>query len=128
MIVRREPGPCRRRNRRLLSSHRRNSRLPNRRSICIGYDEGTSESTTKSYIIPSTAQHFASKNVTSPITKFGATLPIVELPTDVRVVGAELYLLPVHTRMPLKFGAETLHTVTCARVRMHVRDRAGRTA
>jgi L-alanine-DL-glutamate epimerase-like enolase superfamily enzyme len=49
-------------------------------------------------------------------------------PTDVRAIGAELYLLPVTTRMPLKFGPETLTTVTCARVKLTVRDRKGRTA
>ena len=30
--------------------------------------------------------------------------------TDARVTGVELYLLPVTTRVPLKFGAETLTT------------------
>lgn len=49
-------------------------------------------------------------------------------PTDVRVVGARLHLLPVRTRVPLKFGAETLTHVACARVRLTVVDRAGRTA
>jgi L-alanine-DL-glutamate epimerase-like enolase superfamily enzyme len=48
--------------------------------------------------------------------------------TDVRVTGAELFLLPVRTRVPLKFGAETLESVTCARVKVQVCDRAGRTA
>ena len=43
--------------------------------------------------------------------------------TDVRATGAELYLLPVTSRMPLKFGPETLTTVTCARVRVTVRGR-----
>jgi L-alanine-DL-glutamate epimerase-like enolase superfamily enzyme len=52
----------------------------------------------------------------------------VELRTDVRVISAELFLLPVRTRMPLKFGPETLTSVTCARVRIQVRDRTGRTA
>jgi len=50
------------------------------------------------------------------------------LPADVRVVGAELYLLPVETRVPLKFGSETLTSVTCARVRMVVKGRDGRRA
>ena len=50
------------------------------------------------------------------------------LPTDVRVVGAHLYLLPVETRVPLKFGPETLTSVTCARVRVRVEGRDGRTA
>src|SRR5450759_4732255 len=49
-------------------------------------------------------------------------------PTDVRVVGAALFFLPVQTRVPLKFGPETLTTVTCARVRLTVTDGHGRTA
>lgn len=48
--------------------------------------------------------------------------------TDVRVVGAMLYFLPVQTRVPLKFGPETLTTVTVARVKIEVADRAGRRA
>ena len=48
--------------------------------------------------------------------------------TDVRVIGAQLYMLPVHTRVPLKFGAETLTSVTCARVAVTVEDRQGRQA
>lgn len=50
------------------------------------------------------------------------------LDTDVRPVGAELYFIPVRTRVPLKFGPETLTHVTCARVRLEVRDRHGRRA
>lgn len=49
-------------------------------------------------------------------------------PTDFRVSGAELWFLPVNTRMPLKFGAETLTSVTCARVRLRVTGRDGREA
>ena len=48
--------------------------------------------------------------------------------TDIRVTGASLYFLPVETRVPLKFGAETLTSVTCARVRVTVTDAAGREA
>jgi L-alanine-DL-glutamate epimerase-like enolase superfamily enzyme len=48
--------------------------------------------------------------------------------TDVRVVGASLYLLPVETRVPLKFGPETLTAVTCARARVEVESRDGRRA
>jgi len=48
--------------------------------------------------------------------------------TDVRPVGVTLYFIPVETRVPLKFGTETLTTVTCARVRMLVTDRRGRVA
>jgi L-alanine-DL-glutamate epimerase-like enolase superfamily enzyme len=47
-------------------------------------------------------------------------------PTDVRVVGAQLYLLPVTMRMPLKFGAQTVTEVTCARARVTVEDQQGR--
>ncbi|HJQ78948.1 MAG TPA: enolase C-terminal domain-like protein [Lacipirellulaceae bacterium] len=49
-------------------------------------------------------------------------------PTDVRVTGVELYLLPVTTRVPLKFGTETMTSVTCARVQVFVAGRDGRTA
>ena len=49
-------------------------------------------------------------------------------PTDVRVVDAALYFLPVRTRVPLKFGSETLTRVTCARVGVEVEDRQGRRA
>jgi len=48
--------------------------------------------------------------------------------TDVRPVSTTLYFLPVETRIPLKFGPETLTSVTVARVRMEVADGAGRTA
>ncbi|MGC4007374.1 MAG: hypothetical protein QM811_31325 [Pirellulales bacterium] len=45
-----------------------------------------------------------------------------------RLTGAELYFLPVTTRVPLKFGGETLTAVSVARVKLNVRDDAGRTA
>ncbi|MCL5271101.1 MAG: hypothetical protein M1457_11275 [bacterium] len=48
--------------------------------------------------------------------------------TDVRVTAAVLYFLPVQTRVPLKFGPETLTFVTCARVRLSVTDARGRAA
>ena len=49
-------------------------------------------------------------------------------PTDVRPVATTLHFLPVETRVPLKFGPETLTTVTCARVCLTVEDRRGRRA
>jgi L-alanine-DL-glutamate epimerase-like enolase superfamily enzyme len=52
----------------------------------------------------------------------------LQRPTDIRVVAAELYLLPVQTRMPIKFGPEVLTEVTCARVKVTVEGRDGRTA
>jgi L-alanine-DL-glutamate epimerase-like enolase superfamily enzyme len=52
----------------------------------------------------------------------------MQKPTDARPTGASLYFLPVTTRVPLKFGAETLTSVTCARVALRVEDRAGRSA
>ncbi len=47
---------------------------------------------------------------------------------DVRPVEVALYFLPVETRVPLKFGAEVVTAVTCARVRMRVVDQEGRSA
>jgi len=47
---------------------------------------------------------------------------------DVRCKSAALYFLPVETRVPLKFGTETLTSVTCARVSVRVEDRRGRSA
>lgn len=48
--------------------------------------------------------------------------------TDIRPTGASLHLIPIQTRVPLKFGNETLTSATCARVRLNVRSRDGRTA
>jgi L-alanine-DL-glutamate epimerase-like enolase superfamily enzyme len=48
--------------------------------------------------------------------------------TDVLPIAAELYLLPLTLRMPLKFGPETLTEATCARVKLRVRGRDGRVA
>ncbi|MBI5095953.1 MAG: mandelate racemase/muconate lactonizing enzyme family protein [Candidatus Hydrogenedentes bacterium] len=48
--------------------------------------------------------------------------------TDIRVRSAALYFLPVTMRVPLKFGAETLTSITCARVRVVVEDQSGATA
>lgn len=49
-------------------------------------------------------------------------------PTDARVTGCELYFIPVRTRMPLKFGPETLTSVTLARARVRIEDARGRSA
>jgi L-alanine-DL-glutamate epimerase-like enolase superfamily enzyme len=49
-------------------------------------------------------------------------------PTDVIPVATSLYFLPVETRIPLKFGAETVTHITCARVKLKVRNSAGKTA
>jgi L-alanine-DL-glutamate epimerase-like enolase superfamily enzyme len=45
-----------------------------------------------------------------------------------RITAARLYFIPVQTRVPLKFGHETLTTVTCARVALRVADERGREA
>ena len=37
---------------------------------------------------------------------------------DIRILSSDLKFVPVETRMPLKFGAEVLTSVTCARVRL----------
>lgn len=68
------------------------------------------------------------ERATSPAGPLRSVGPVAEKRTDIRVAGAELFLLPVRTRVPLKFGPETLTSVTCARVRVEVRDRAGRAA
>lgn len=52
----------------------------------------------------------------------------MEQRTDIRVAGVELYFLPIKTRVPLKFGTETLDHVTCARVCVRVENRQGRRA
>lgn len=52
----------------------------------------------------------------------------MSLPTDVRVCAARLYFLPVQTRVPLKFGTETLTSVTCARACVTVENAQGRRA
>ena len=49
-------------------------------------------------------------------------------PKDVRIREVSLYFLPIKTRIPLKFGPETTTEVTCARVRMVVETRDGKTA
>ncbi|MDY0091776.1 MAG: hypothetical protein RBT80_03660 [Candidatus Vecturithrix sp.] len=36
--------------------------------------------------------------------------------TDITPKDVRLYFLPVETRVPLKFGPETVTSVTCARV------------
>ncbi|NLC69176.1 MAG: mandelate racemase/muconate lactonizing enzyme family protein [Clostridiaceae bacterium] len=48
--------------------------------------------------------------------------------TDIRIREARLYFLPVETRVPLKFGPETLTRVTCARVCVKVENRLGQVA
>ena len=54
--------------------------------------------------------------------------PFLGKPSDIKVIAVRLYFLPVRTRVPLKFGAETLTEVTCARVCARVQDRQGRIA
>ncbi len=45
-----------------------------------------------------------------------------------RITRVRLYFIPVQTRVPLKFGPETLTSVTCARVAMRVADKRGNEA
>ena len=47
---------------------------------------------------------------------------------DIRIREVSLFFLPIKTRVPLKFGPETTLEVTCARVRMLVETRDGKTA
>lgn len=48
--------------------------------------------------------------------------------TDAKIKDVRLYFLPVQTRLPVKFGPETLTSVTCARVSVRVEARSGRSA
>ncbi|MGD8403611.1 MAG: enolase C-terminal domain-like protein [Anaerolineales bacterium] len=45
--------------------------------------------------------------------------------SDISPIDCTLYFLPVKTRVPLKFGHETLTSVTCARVMMRVQKTDG---
>lgn len=47
-------------------------------------------------------------------------------PTDIQIKGTAIYLLPVTLRVPLKFGPETVTSVSCLRVRVEVEDGAGK--
>lgn len=49
-------------------------------------------------------------------------------PTDIRVTAASVYFLPVTMRVPLKFGPETVTSVSCLRVKVTVSDRGGKSA
>jgi L-alanine-DL-glutamate epimerase-like enolase superfamily enzyme len=49
-------------------------------------------------------------------------------PSDIHIVGARLYFIPIQMRIPLKFGTETVTSVTCARACVRVANRQGRTA
>ncbi len=48
--------------------------------------------------------------------------------TDISPVSVDLYFIPVETRVPLKFGPETLTSVICARVCITVANGQGQTA
>ncbi len=48
--------------------------------------------------------------------------------TDISPVSVDLYFLPVETRVPLKFGPETLTSVICARACVTVTNKQGQTA
>jgi L-alanine-DL-glutamate epimerase-like enolase superfamily enzyme len=45
-----------------------------------------------------------------------------------KIRATRMFLLPIKTRVPLKFGTETLTEVTCARVQVDVVDQAGHRA
>lgn len=45
--------------------------------------------------------------------------------SDISIKDLKLYFLPVHTRIPLKFGPEVLTSVTCARVSVTVANERG---
>lgn len=49
-------------------------------------------------------------------------------PTDIQVKEVSLHFIPVAMRVPLKFGTQTVTRFVCARARVRVEDRAGRSA
>jgi L-alanine-DL-glutamate epimerase-like enolase superfamily enzyme len=51
-----------------------------------------------------------------------------DMKSDIRTVSVDLYFIGVETRVPLKFGPETLTSVTCARVCVRAANRDGQTA
>ncbi|MDZ4197834.1 MAG: hypothetical protein U1E27_00960, partial [Kiritimatiellia bacterium] len=53
------------------------------------------------------------------------TDPKTRRPTDVQTTRCRLYFLPVVTRVPLKFGKETLTAVDCVRVALTVTGSKG---
>jgi L-alanine-DL-glutamate epimerase-like enolase superfamily enzyme len=55
-------------------------------------------------------------------------LSFVTLPTDIYVLDFALEFISVDTRMPLKFGTEVLSSVTCARVKVRVKNKVGKEA
>ena len=48
--------------------------------------------------------------------------------SDITVKASDLYFLPIEMRVPLKFGRETSTHTTCARAKVTVEDRSGKTA
>ena len=55
-------------------------------------------------------------------------MPATAADHAVRISDVSLTFLPVEMRMPLKFGTQTVESVTCARACVTVEDRAGRSA
>ncbi|QDT04315.1 hypothetical protein K227x_27050 [Rubripirellula lacrimiformis] len=55
-------------------------------------------------------------------------MPSFRKPTDVRVESVDVHYLPVQMRMPLKFGPESVTSVTCVRVAVTVVDADGKSA
>lgn len=49
-------------------------------------------------------------------------------PSNIQIIDARLFWIPVHTRTPLKFGTEVLTEVTCARAWVRVRNSQGQEA
>ncbi|MBT5877124.1 MAG: hypothetical protein HOH43_27125, partial [Candidatus Latescibacteria bacterium] len=48
--------------------------------------------------------------------------------TDISTTDVTAYMLPIETRLPLKFGAEILTRISCARIRIGVCRADGETA
>ncbi len=53
---------------------------------------------------------------------------MISKPTDVRIESVDSSFIPVQMRVPLKFGPESVQSVTCIRVAVKVLDGQGRSA
>lgn len=59
---------------------------------------------------------------------FLSYIEILNNKTDIQIIDAGLSFLPIQTRVPLKFGTEVLHSVTCARANVTVKNINGKIA
>ncbi len=69
-------------------------------------------------------------NLSRPATKIDLSLPCITMPTSksAKIREVSLHFLPIEMRVPLKFGAQVVDSVTCARARVVLEGADGTTA